>query len=565
MPAPLIAAAVKVAAKQLSKAAAKSAIKKAAGAGGSGDDGGGIMLKIAAVVVSLALLFGGVGIYAVVQTVLMVIPLKAEVCDALDGGSSVDDGEGPGGTSGGTNDGTYGSNVPYPTTSSTKVVVPVANPVITSTYGYRQVPAGSIDFFGTGTYFHNGLDFGQPQGSPIYAAADGIIAQSAPNNHTANGYGTVVTIHHLIGGKKMNTTYGHVMATSLKFKVGDTVKAGQQIAGVGMEGNSTGPHLHFVVTEGIYNVQSEMGRDPVNNIDPQPWLAANGAKPTTGGIDEGDGGGGAGGGDNADANVDLCEQKGDTEADGSISAWGGFNNGEIPNTSMKTLGFDTRYKLEKEAATALETLNIAYKAKFGKNIPIEKAYIPKNIQEMNKDYPVVHGWAKTIDIVKPMDFSSDEYKWLAENGPLNGWMNPKVNQFDGSSRLPTRWSYVGRADTGAALPATLSAYQKYAGEQLQANGFGGTKELACLVNLWERESNWNPKAINPAFAVTDPALPQYQAYGIPQGAPGAKMSSAGPDWETNPKTQIKWGIGYIKERYGTPCGAWQHSEDNNWY
>lgn len=564
MPAPLVAAAVKVAAKALSKAAAKAAINKAAGAGGSGDDGSGLILKIVAGAIAVSLIFGGLGIYAFIQGVAAFIPQTEITCDALKSGGTTDEhGSESGGTSGGAADGTFGSKIDYPGTSSTKVVMPVANPVITSGYGERFTPPNSIDFFGTGKYFHNGLDFGQPLGSPIYAVADGIIAQSSPNNNSG-GYGTVVTIHHLMNGEKMNTTYGHVLPSSLKFKVGDTVKAGDVIAGVGQEGNSTGPHLHFVVTEGIYNQASEMGQFPVNNIDPQPWLESNGAKPTTGSMEDG-GGSGSGSEENASENPELCDQTGATESDGSISQWGGHENGEIPTDKMKYIGFNNKFRLEKEAAEALETLNIKYKEKFGKDIPIETAYVAKDIQEMNKNYPQVHGWAKTIDITKPMDFDSAEYKWLADNAKLQGWMNPKVNQFDGSSRLPTRWSYVGRATLDVELPGTLTEYQDYAGKRLQSEGFKDTRELGCLVKLWERESNWNPTAINPAFAITDPAEPQYQAYGIPQGAPGAKMSSAGADWQTNPKTQINWGIGYIKERYGTPCGAWQHSEDNNWY
>ena len=55
------------------------------------------------------------------------------------------------------------------------------------------------------------------------------------------------------------------------------------------------------------------------------------------------------------------------------------------------------------------------------------------------------------------------------------------------------------------------------------------------------------------------------AYGIPQALPGSKMASAGSDWRTNPKTQIKWGLGYISGRYGDPCGAWSHFLRKNWY
>ena len=55
------------------------------------------------------------------------------------------------------------------------------------------------------------------------------------------------------------------------------------------------------------------------------------------------------------------------------------------------------------------------------------------------------------------------------------------------------------------------------------------------------------------------------AYGIPQALPGSKMATIAADWETNPITQIKWGLNYIAERYGTPCGAWGHSQSFGWY
>lgn len=80
-------------------------------------------------------------------------------------------------------------------------------------------------------------------------------------------------------------------------------------------------------------------------------------------------------------------------------------------------------------------------------------------------------------------------------------------------------------------------------------------EWNCLYALWARESNWNAYSHNPSSG----------AYGIPQAVPGEKMASAGADWATNPETQIRWGIAYISGRYGTPCGAWQHSEESGWY
>lgn len=90
-------------------------------------------------------------------------------------------------------------------------------------------------------------------------------------------------------------------------------------------------------------------------------------------------------------------------------------------------------------------------------------------------------------------------------------------------------------------------------------------EFQCLDNLWNRESNWRVTALNPAFDRSKPPTPEYQAYGIVQAAPGSKMATSGADWKTNPATQINWGLDYIKNRYGSPCAAWDHSERKNWY
>ncbi|WP_228452350.1 lytic transglycosylase domain-containing protein [Rathayibacter toxicus] len=80
-------------------------------------------------------------------------------------------------------------------------------------------------------------------------------------------------------------------------------------------------------------------------------------------------------------------------------------------------------------------------------------------------------------------------------------------------------------------------------------------EYNCLVLLWNRESGWNVSAHNASSG----------AYGIPQALPGSKMGSVASDWATNPATQITWGLGYISGRYGSPCGAWAHSNALGWY
>lgn len=85
-------------------------------------------------------------------------------------------------------------------------------------------------------------------------------------------------------------------------------------------------------------------------------------------------------------------------------------------------------------------------------------------------------------------------------------------------------------------------------------GFGAD-EFPCLDALYVSESGWDVHADNPSSS----------AYGIPQALPGEKMASAGADWEDNAATQIEWGLGYIKTRYGTPCAAWSFKQGNNWY
>jgi hypothetical protein len=80
-------------------------------------------------------------------------------------------------------------------------------------------------------------------------------------------------------------------------------------------------------------------------------------------------------------------------------------------------------------------------------------------------------------------------------------------------------------------------------------------QFSCLDSLWTKESGWNPHADNASSS----------AYGIPQALPGSKMATAGADWATNPATQIKWGLGYIRDSYGSPCAAWGHSQAYNWY
>jgi hypothetical protein len=96
---------------------------------------------------------------------------------------------------------------------------------------------------------------------------------------------------------------------------------------------------------------------------------------------------------------------------------------------------------------------------------------------------------------------------------------------------------------GPVVPAGTA--QTYAAGIVAKRGWAAS-EFGCLVSLWNRESGWNSRAANPSGA-----------YGIPQALPGSKM---GAGWQTDYRVQISWGVGYIAARYGSPCGAWAHSQ-----
>ncbi|HEX8226899.1 MAG TPA: peptidoglycan DD-metalloendopeptidase family protein [Candidatus Saccharimonadales bacterium] len=101
-----------------------------------------------------------------------------------------------------------------------------------------------------------------------------------------------------------------------------------------------------------------------------------------------------------------------------------------------------------------------------------------------------------------------------------------------------------------------SDHPKTIARRMMLDKYGwGEKQFNCYNNIIMRESVWNVHADNPTSS----------AYGIPQALPGRKMASAGSDWRTNPVTQIKWGLGYVKDRYGTPCQAWQFKQSHDWY
>jgi len=117
-----------------------------------------------------------------------------------------------------------------------------------------------------------------------------------------------------------------------------------------------------------------------------------------------------------------------------------------------------------------------------------------------------------------------------------------------ASAQPTPSAAASAASVATGSPEQIA--------QAMLASFGwSSSQFSCLDPLWAHESGWSVTAYNAGSG----------AYGIPQALPGSRMASAGPDWQTNAATQIRWGLEYIKGTYGSPCAAWDHEQATGWY
>lgn len=147
-----------------------------------------------------------------------------------------------------------GQTTPIPASGRVVFPLPEGTWVATSPFGMRVHPI-------TGeTKLHTGADYAAPDGTPILAAADGVVTHAS----MSGGYGGLIIIEHTIGGQKIATAYAHLWETGIHIHVGDHVTAGQHIGDVGSAGYSTGAHLHFELRQGGTNGTF---------TDPKPWLA----------------------------------------------------------------------------------------------------------------------------------------------------------------------------------------------------------------------------------------------------------------------------------------------------
>ena len=122
---------------------------------------------------------------------------------------------------------------------------------------------------------------------------------------------------------------------------------------------------------------------------------------------------------------------------------------------------------------------------------------------------------------------------------------------DGSAQLYLHGQLVSahtKAQHGRQTPRQIA-------RKMLRNFHWSWRQFKYLDRLWDRESSWNVYASNPYSG----------AYGIPQAMPGSKMASAGSHWRTSARTQIRWGLRYIRDVYGTPHRAWDHELSTGWY
>lgn len=160
-----------------------------------------------------------------------------------------------------------------PTTSAAPEAAGTPLPTSSKSWPMTEGSYTISDVFGSRGGGHLGVDMAAPMGTPIYAAADGLVADAGP----ASGFGQWIVVDHNLGGNKVSTVYGHMYEDGVLVRAGDQVRAGQQIALVGSNGQSTGAHLHFEVVPG--------GRlSGGSQIDPIPWLADAGQPGATTGV-----------------------------------------------------------------------------------------------------------------------------------------------------------------------------------------------------------------------------------------------------------------------------------------
>lgn len=169
---------------------------------------------------------------------------------------------------------------------------------------------------------------------------------------------------------------------------------------------------------------------------------------------------------------------------------------------------------------------------------------------MNKLYTIVYGFLVIVALVIIIEITNVKDKKATRVITTSTTL---ITPTTTTQKTTTKVNIHKKKKTSKkALKEDKEAYKKYAYELVISNGWS-EEDYNSLVKLWNRESGWSIYARNKT------------CLGIPQSCPGSKMKKFGGDYKTNYKTQIKWGLNYIKSRYGSPSNAWKHSQSKGWY
>ncbi|MFE9484582.1 transglycosylase SLT domain-containing protein [Streptomyces spororaveus] len=140
--------------------------------------------------------------------------------------------------------------------------------------------------------------------------------------------------------------------------------------------------------------------------------------------------------------------------------------------------------------------------------------------------------------------------------PLKGlFVSNAVIRRIASSRKALAGAVVAVGVAGSMLATVPAQAAPVSAKAIAQRMIKDPAQFAAFDKIISRESGWDYTATNTSSG----------AYGLAQALPASKMASAGADWKTNPATQIKWGLDYMNDRYGSPVGAWNFWSANHWY
>ena len=223
--------------------------------------------------------------------------------------------------------------------------------------------------------------------------------------------------------------------------------------------------------------------------------------------------------------------------------------------SKESEDFEISDKIEKSSDITTEDVLDNY-SKITEKIVVEKEKIP--YKTITKDISYGSGKKQDSVIQKGQDGIREvtyKVKYQNEKEIEKTKKSSKVVKEPVDKIIEVRTKQITNRGSGAIrATGTKAEYQAYAKARCETYGWSDY-DFDCLVSLWNRESGWNPLAHNSSSG----------AHGIAQALPASKMSSHGSDYMTNYKTQINWGLDYIKARYGCPANAWSHSQQTGWY